>query len=80
MASQAIHYVSSMVNKKPSRLLLSCRVKPNASASREGITAVTQDRIDIYVTAQAKDGEANKAVRELIAEVERPSWSSTRLH
>lgn len=47
MASQAIRYAPSSVKNKPSRLLLLCHVKPNASTRREGITAVTQDRIDM---------------------------------
>ena len=42
---------------------LLCHVRPGASANREGITAV----IDVCVTAQAREGEANAAVRTFIA-------------
>jgi uncharacterized protein (TIGR00251 family) len=46
---------------------LFCHVKPGASANREGITAVTDDVIDVCVAAQAREGEANTAVRTVIA-------------
>lgn len=46
---------------------LLCHVKPGASANREGITAVTDDVIDVCVAAQAREGEANAAVRTVVA-------------
>ena len=46
---------------------LLCHVKPGASANREGITSVTDEVIDICVAAQAREGEANKAVTHVIA-------------
>ncbi|OSS44358.1 hypothetical protein B5807_10982 [Epicoccum nigrum] len=46
---------------------LLCHVKPGASANREGITAVTNEVIDVCVAAQAREGEANVAVRAVIA-------------
>ncbi|KAJ8109579.1 hypothetical protein OPT61_g7357 [Boeremia exigua] len=46
---------------------LFCHVKPGASASREGIIAVNDDIIDICVAAQAREGEANTAVRTVLA-------------
>lgn len=46
---------------------LFCHVKPGASANREGITAVTDDTIDVCVAAQAREGEANVAVRKVFA-------------
>lgn len=46
---------------------LLCHVKPGVSANREGIAAVTDEVIDVCVTAQARDGEANAAVRTIIA-------------
>ncbi|KAF2134460.1 YggU-like protein [Dothidotthia symphoricarpi CBS 119687] len=48
---------------------LLCHVKPGVSANREGIAAVSDERIEVCVAAQARDGEANKAVREIIADV-----------
>ncbi|OJJ48880.1 hypothetical protein ASPZODRAFT_13617 [Penicilliopsis zonata CBS 506.65] len=52
-----------------SRLQIACRVKPNASPLREGITAVGPDRVEICVAAVARDGEANAAVTRILAEV-----------
>lgn len=46
---------------------LLCHVKPGASANREGITAMTDKVIDVCVAAQAREGEANTAVRNVIA-------------
>lgn len=51
------------------RIQLLCHVKPGVSAKREGIVAVTDEYIEVRVAAQAREGEANKAVREVIAEV-----------
>lgn len=48
---------------------IACHVRPGGSSKREGITAVTAESIELCIAAQAKEGEANKAVRELIAEV-----------
>ena len=50
-------------------LQIACHVKPGASQKREGILAVTEKTVQLAVSARAKEGEANKAVRELIAEV-----------
>ena len=50
-------------------LQIACHVKPGASHKRAGILDVTDDTIELAVSAQAKEGEANKAVRELIAKV-----------
>lgn len=47
---------------------LLCHVKPGVNAQREGISAVTDSHIEVCVAAQAREGEANKAVREVIAD------------
>ncbi|KAH7115168.1 hypothetical protein B0J11DRAFT_584474 [Dendryphion nanum] len=46
---------------------MSCRVKPGVNAKREGIGAVTEEGIEVCVAAQAREGEANKAVQSIIA-------------
>ncbi|KAI9820857.1 MAG: hypothetical protein M1832_003490 [Thelocarpon impressellum] len=72
MTSTALRYVASSgkATKKPlGAVHLACHVKPGASSNREGITAVTPSEIELCVAAQAREGEANKAVRELISEV-----------
>ncbi|OCL02784.1 YggU-like protein [Glonium stellatum] len=48
---------------------LLCHVQPGVSPEREGIAAVMSEIIDVRVAAQAREGEANKAVRELIAKI-----------
>ena len=48
-------------------LQIACRVKPGVASSREGILSVTDQVIELCVSAKPKDGEANKAVTELIA-------------
>jgi uncharacterized protein YggU (UPF0235/DUF167 family) len=50
-------------------LILQCHVKPGASKAREGVTAVTDAAVEICVAAQAREGEANKAVLEVLSEV-----------
>ena len=51
-------------------LHLSCYVKPNSRAANHGrITAIRPDQIDVSVSAPPRDGEANKAVASVIAEV-----------
>ncbi|KAK7712889.1 hypothetical protein SLS57_007633 [Botryosphaeria dothidea] len=69
--SNAIRFIASKGNKSPSAgsISLACYVKPGASAKREGINSVSDDGVELCVSAQAKEGEANKAVQKLIAEV-----------
>jgi uncharacterized protein (TIGR00251 family) len=70
MIMSAIRYVAGKQNKgrvATGTIQLLCHVKPGASAIREGITAVTDEVIDICVAAQAREGEANKAVANVIA-------------
>ncbi|KUJ10667.1 YggU-like protein [Mollisia scopiformis] len=47
---------------------LQCHVKPGASKQREGILSISDSVIEVCVAAQAKDGEANKAVREVFSD------------
>lgn len=69
MASQRlIQYVAGSKNKVPS-VYLHCRVKAGASKVREGITGLTADAIELCVSAQARDNEANKAVVVVLSKV-----------
>ncbi|KAH9864585.1 hypothetical protein J1614_010520 [Plenodomus biglobosus] len=45
---------------------LHCHVKPGVSSTRVGISAVTEEAIEVCVAEQAKDGEANDAVVDVI--------------
>ncbi|KAJ5061970.1 hypothetical protein J3E74DRAFT_449604 [Bipolaris maydis] len=68
MSGQAIRFVAA-VAAKPSTgtIQLLCHVKPGVSANREGIAAISDERIQLCVAAQTRDGEANKAVRRVVA-------------
>jgi hypothetical protein len=57
-------------------LQIACRVKTWASSSRESILSVTDDCVELCVSAKAKDGEANKAVVELVAHISHSSFIS----
>ncbi|KAI1260287.1 DUF167-domain-containing protein [Xylariaceae sp. FL1019] len=50
-------------------LQLHCQVRPGASKSREGIVAITEESIQLCVSAQAQDGKANRAVLEVLSNV-----------
>ncbi|GME24326.1 hypothetical protein BKCO1_8000131 [Neofusicoccum parvum] len=69
--SNAIRFIASKGNKATSAgsVSLACHVKPGASAKREGIISVLDEGVELCVSAQAKEGEANKAVQKLFAEV-----------
>lgn len=69
MHTPGIRFLAGKASKaKTGSIQLLCHVKPGVSANREGIGAVTDEGIEVRVAAQAKEGEANKAVREVIAE------------
>ena len=60
-------------------LHIPCYVKPNASARRTGITAVGTSRVDVSVAAVPRDGAANAAVAQVIAEVSQIASASPGL-
>jgi uncharacterized protein YggU (UPF0235/DUF167 family) len=69
MLGPAIRSVAARGAKSQTSVIhIICHVKPGVSATRQGITSVTATSVEICVAAQAKDGEANKAVREVIAQ------------
>lgn len=67
MLTSAVRFVAAK-GRSPATIQLLCHVKPGVNANREGIAAVTDETIEICVAAQAREGEANKAVREVIAQ------------
>ncbi|KAF2195410.1 YggU-like protein [Zopfia rhizophila CBS 207.26] len=71
MLSPAIRFIAAKRGSKTQggSVQLLCHVKPGVSANREGIAAVSNEQIELCVAAQAREGEANKAVREVIAKV-----------
>jgi uncharacterized protein (TIGR00251 family) len=69
MLQPAIRFIAAKSKTQSGTIQLLCHVKPGVKAKREGIAAVTDDSIELCVSAQAREGEANKAVREMIAAV-----------
>lgn len=59
-------------------LRLQLRVKPGTSKDREGVSSVSDDCVELCVAAQARDGEANKAVVQLLSEI--TGLPKTRFH
>ncbi len=70
--SAVLRYVAATKKSPTGTLYLQCHVKPGASKVREGVTAVTDDAVEICVAAQAREGEANKAVIGLMCKVSFP--------
>ncbi|KAI8307979.1 UPF0235 protein C15orf40-like protein [Colletotrichum sp. SAR11_59] len=68
MASTAIRFVAGTKKSPLGTLYLQCHVKPGASRVREGVMAVTDATVELCVSAQAREGEANKAVVKLLSE------------
>jgi uncharacterized protein YggU (UPF0235/DUF167 family) len=70
MASHpAIRFVVSSAKSAVGYVHLQCHVKPGASKQREGVVSVSESVIQVCVSAQARDNEANRAVRELFSDV-----------
>ncbi|KAK0384352.1 hypothetical protein NLU13_8439 [Sarocladium strictum] len=65
----AVRFVAGSRKSPSGTLQLRLHVKPGASKVREGITAVTDTAIELCVAAQPRDGEANKAVLEILSDV-----------
>ncbi len=67
--NRAIWYVAGTKKSPRGTLYINCSVKPGASKSREGVTSARNDAVAICVAAQAREGEANKAVVKVLSEV-----------
>jgi uncharacterized protein YggU (UPF0235/DUF167 family) len=67
--SAAIKYVASSSRSARGLIHLQCHIKAGASKQRQGILSVSDTVIEVCVSARAKEGEANKAVREVISSV-----------
>ncbi|KEZ42866.1 Uncharacterized protein SAPIO_CDS5294 [Scedosporium apiospermum] len=68
-AKSAIRFLAGTKKNPVGSLQLNCHVKPGASRVREGILSVSDEVIELCVSAQAREGEANKAVVKLFSEV-----------
>ncbi|KAH7029126.1 uncharacterized protein B0I36DRAFT_128630 [Microdochium trichocladiopsis] len=68
-ARQAVSILKKSASTLPAKctLVLHCLVKPGASKIREGISAITDEAVEMNVAAPAQDGKANKAVLQILA-------------
>jgi hypothetical protein len=72
MLIPAIRFVAAKGSKTwGGSIQLRCHVKPGVNVNREGIRSVTDEHIEVCVAAQVNEGEANKAVTKVIADVRR---------
>jgi hypothetical protein len=69
MSARAIWYVAATKKSAQSTLYMHCNVKPGVSKNREGVASVSEEAVEICVAAQAREGEANKAVIKVLSEV-----------
>ncbi|KAI5466455.1 hypothetical protein BGZ63DRAFT_420940 [Mariannaea sp. PMI_226] len=67
--SAAIRFIAGSKKAPLGSVVLQLRVRPGASKSREGVAAVTDEAIELCVAAQAREGEANKAVIQVLSSV-----------
>lgn len=68
-SSSAIRFVTGSKKNPLGSLYLQLHVKPGASKNREGIIAITDDAIELCVAAHAREGEANKAVVQVLSSI-----------
>ncbi|KAK3689791.1 hypothetical protein B0T22DRAFT_376339 [Podospora appendiculata] len=68
-SNRALWYVAATKKSPHGTLYVRCHVKPGASKCREGVTAVNEDAVEVCVSAQAREGEANKALVKILSEV-----------
>ncbi|KAK4111653.1 YggU-like protein [Canariomyces notabilis] len=69
MSTRALWYVAGTRKAPKATLYMRCNVKPGTNKNREGIAAVNEEAVEICVAAQAREGEANKAVVRVLSEV-----------
>ncbi|KAI0381365.1 hypothetical protein F5Y04DRAFT_280897 [Hypomontagnella monticulosa] len=65
----AITLIQKSKSSAPEILQLRCHIRPGASKVREGVTAVTDESVELCVSAPPQDGKANKAVIEILSEI-----------
>ncbi|AEO68093.1 d04b47ae-45a9-4740-8a93-a932ddc053f2 [Thermothielavioides terrestris] len=69
MSARALWYATATKRSAQNTLYLQCTVKPGVNKNREGITSVDDEAVEICVAAQAREGEANKAVIKVLSDV-----------
>jgi hypothetical protein len=70
MASHpAIRLAAKSTKSAVRYIYLQCHVKLGASKQREGLVSVSDTAIEVCVSAQPKDGEANLSVKKVFSDV-----------
>lgn len=70
MATQRfLQYIAPSGKNKLPTIHLRCHVKPGAAKTREGVTSLTDDVVELCVAAAPREGEANKAVVAVLSKV-----------
>ncbi|KAI9147829.1 hypothetical protein HJFPF1_12861 [Paramyrothecium foliicola] len=68
-AASAVRFISKPGKVAVGALQIQLHVKPGANKNREGVVAVREHAIELCVAAQAREGEANKAVLQVLSDV-----------
>ncbi|KAI8964215.1 YggU-like protein [Daldinia sp. FL1419] len=68
-ARSAVTLIQKSKASSPEVLQLRCHVRPGASKVREGVAAVTDESVELCVSAPPQDGKANKAVIGILSEI-----------
>jgi uncharacterized protein len=68
-SKQVIRFVAASTKSGLDSIHLQCHVKPGASKQREGLAAINDEAVELCVAAAAREGEANKAVRDVISDI-----------
>jgi hypothetical protein len=80
MASkQVVRFVAASAKSGLGSIHLQCHVKPGASKQREGVADINDEAVELFVAAAAREGEANKAVREVISDILKIPKSSVEI-
>lgn len=77
-STAAVRFIRGSGKAAIGSLQLQLHVKPGASKAREGIIGINDHAVELCVAAQAKEGEANKAVVKVLSDI--LGIPKTRLH
>jgi uncharacterized protein len=80
MASKhAVRFVAASTESGLGSIHLQCYVKPGANKQREGVAAINGEAVELCVGAAEREGEANKAVRDVISDILKVPKSSVEV-
>lgn len=68
-SSSAVRFIAASKKSPLGSLQIHLHVKPGASKDRQGVSSVTDTAVDLCISAQARKGEANKAVISVLSDI-----------